>query len=88
MKTINIRICNIPCKVKINSFYNQEGNFSRNSPSDLDFYGFTELDFTILDRKGYPAPWLERKLEKDTKEQESLERRIVSLILKHKNFIY
>lgn len=28
-----------------------------------------EFDFRILDRKGYPAPWLERKLTTDDHER-------------------
>lgn len=30
--------------------------------SDLDFYGYTDIEYTILDRKGYPAKWLKKKL--------------------------
>ena len=33
--------------------------------SDWDCYGFSEIEFTVQDRKGYPAPWLERKLTDD-----------------------
>lgn len=31
-------------------------------PSDMDWYGYTEADWSVLDRKGYPADWLSRKL--------------------------
>jgi hypothetical protein len=27
----------------------------------MDWYGYTECEFDILDRRGRPAPWLERK---------------------------
>ena len=27
-----------------------------------DYYGYAEIEFTVLDRKGYPAPWLANKL--------------------------
>lgn len=30
--------------------------------SDVDFHGDTEVEFDILDRKGYQAKWLENKL--------------------------
>ena len=28
----------------------------------MDYYGYEEIEFSVLDRKGYPAAWLERKL--------------------------
>jgi hypothetical protein len=28
----------------------------------LDYYGYTESEWEVLDRKGYKAAWLERKL--------------------------
>lgn len=31
-------------------------------PSDWDYYGYTEMDWFVCDRRGRPAPWLERKL--------------------------
>jgi hypothetical protein len=27
-----------------------------------DYYGYTEFDYTVCDRRGRPAPWLEKKL--------------------------
>jgi hypothetical protein len=30
--------------------------------SDWDCYGYTHIEFDVLDRKGYKAPWLERKM--------------------------
>ena len=34
-------------------------------PEYLDFYGWVDLDFEVLDRKGYRAKWLEEKLTDD-----------------------
>ena len=31
-------------------------------PSADDFYGYSDIEFTVLDRKGYEAEWLTRKL--------------------------
>jgi hypothetical protein len=31
----------------------------------LDYYGFTEIEWDMLDRKGYRAKWLDRKIEQD-----------------------
>jgi hypothetical protein len=30
--------------------------------SDWDYYGYTECDWQVLDRRGRPAPWLSKKL--------------------------
>lgn len=30
--------------------------------SDVDYYGFEEIEWEVLDRRGRPAPWLGRKL--------------------------
>lgn len=30
--------------------------------SDLDCYGYADVEFDVLDRNGRPAPWLERKM--------------------------
>jgi len=32
------------------------------APSDMDYYGFTECEYEVLDRRGRPVSWLERKL--------------------------
>jgi len=57
-------ICGIPCGIHIDTL--QVVKPFRGSPhlcdSADDFYGYSEIEFTVLDRKGYPAPWLEDKL--------------------------
>ena len=43
------------------------------APSDLDYYGYTEVEYDVLDRKGYYAEWLERKMtgkDKDRVEED------------------
>lgn len=30
-------------------------------PSDIDYYGDTELEYAVCDQRGRAAPWLERK---------------------------
>ena len=30
--------------------------------SDLDFHGYTDFEFTVVDRKGYKADWLHAKV--------------------------
>ena len=52
----------IPCQVVIDSCTVVKGSFSRNAPSDLDYHGYSEVEFHLLDRKGYSASWLESKM--------------------------
>lgn len=56
------RLQGIPCLIGVIDFYSQQGSYSRNAPSDLDYYGWTECTWDVLDSRGRPAPWLERKL--------------------------
>lgn len=61
---VQTRVAGIPCIARVTHFHLQRPH--RGSPhtchSDLDYYGYTECEFQILDRRGRPAPWLERKL--------------------------
>lgn len=55
-------IAGIPCLIEVDSCTVVKGSFDRNAASDWDYTGYTEIEFTVLDRKGYPARWLEGKL--------------------------
>jgi hypothetical protein len=58
------RIAGIPCTIRVTHMFVQPPH--RGSPhtcdSDMDFYGYTECEFDVLDRKGYPADWLAKKM--------------------------
>lgn len=55
------RIAGIPCTVRVDSYVCRAPD--RNSwASDWDYEGYTEMDYTICDQRGRPAPWLERKM--------------------------
>jgi len=62
--SIESYVSGIPCLVQINSYFVQEpwNGSAHNCPSSDDFYGYTEIEFSIFDRKGYEANWLEKKL--------------------------
>lgn len=62
--TIETRIAGIPCLIGIDHFYVQEPHRGSAFTCDSrdDYYGYTECDFTVLDRKGYVANWLHNKL--------------------------
>lgn len=66
---IESRISGIPCLIDVHSFKKIKGSHSYNAPSDFDYYGYTEMDYTICDRNGRPAPWLERKITDTDRER-------------------
>ncbi len=59
---IESRISGIPCLIRVTHFESVRGSYSYNAASDWDYYGYTESEWEVLDRKGYKAAWLERKL--------------------------
>jgi len=59
---IETRVAGIPCVVGVTSFTRVRGSSSRNAASDLDYHGYSESEWVVCDRRGRPAPWLERKL--------------------------
>ena len=71
---LSTRIQGIPCQVKAMYIFVQKP-LGPNCDSDWDCYGYSEVDFEVYDRKGYPADWLQRKMtDKD-------EERIVEQLL-------
>lgn len=62
---IQTRLAGIPCQIAVSNFQRVKGSYSYDAPSDLDYYGFVEYDYQVLDRRGRPAPWLEKKVSKD-----------------------
>jgi len=61
------RIAGIPCMIGVTYFHNQPAwrGSAHTCDSDMDYYGYTEMDFDVLDRKGYAANWLEKKMTDD-----------------------
>ena len=66
MVDIESHVKGIPCIIRVTHFVKVKGSHSYNAPSDWDYYGYTEMEYEILDRKGYKAPWLESKIDKAT----------------------
>lgn len=58
-------IAGIPCQIVVTHAIKQPGSYSYNAPSDWDYYGYSEFEFDVYDRKGYPAPWLQNKMTSD-----------------------
>ena len=48
-------------------------------PSDLDYYGYTEIEYQVRDTKGYTASWLEKKIDSN------IDRNLKSVISEYYN---
>jgi hypothetical protein len=66
-KVLDYHIMGIPCKIGVVDYHYQPA--FKGSPrlcwSNLDYYGYTEIEYLVLDRKGYKADWLARKIDED-----------------------
>ena len=71
MKTFDSRAAGIPCQIRVDEYTvvpPWRGSAST-CPSSDDFYGYEEIIYTVLDRRGREAMWLERKITADMDEQ-------------------
>lgn len=58
---IEHRIHGIPCLIGVIDVDCKSPDYNT-WDSDIDYYGYFEASYEILDRKGYKAAWLERKV--------------------------
>jgi hypothetical protein len=66
---IESRVAGIPCLIGVTEFSSVRGSYSYNAASDMDYYGYSESEWDVLDRRGRPAAWLERKLTDDDRQR-------------------
>lgn len=69
-------IAGIPCWIEIDDVFVQKPDSRADNPDD--YFGYAEIEFTVCDRNGRPAPWLERKMKDEDRmriEVEILEQR-------------
>ena len=66
LTTFDSRVAGIPCQIGVLSYERHAPMSAHQAHSDIEFYGFTETDYVILDRRGNPAPWLQNKLGDDS----------------------
>ena len=76
MAVIDSRVIGIPCQIGVINFESYKGSFNYNAASAMDYYGYSEIEYEILDRRGRPAPWLASKLTASA--EENIEAQIVS----------
>ena len=72
------RIAGIPCQIGVTYFHYQPPwrGSAQTCDSDWDYYGYTELEYDVLDRRGRPAAWLEKKMDDEIRteiDQEALQ---------------
>lgn len=66
MTTIETRIAGIPCLVEAHI---STVRADCRADSDWDYTGYSEVEWSVLDRRGRPAPWLHRKLTSEDEER-------------------
>lgn len=76
----------IPCLIGVTDYHHQKpySGSPYNCDSPDDYYGYTDIGFVILDRKGYHAKWLERKLNKE--DSRIIEERIHEYMQKEESY--
>jgi len=74
---LETRIAGIPCQIQVGRCFVQKAMGQR-ADSDLDCYGYSEVEYTVCDRNGRPAPWLSKKMTAEDDE------RIINEILESK----
>jgi hypothetical protein len=58
---VDTRIQGIPCQVYVTHYVSQ-APMGRWADSDVDCYGYTEVEYDVLDRRGRRADWLAKKI--------------------------
>jgi len=66
---IESKVAGIPCVIGVTHYRSVKGSYSYNAASDMDYLGYTDIDWEVCDRRGRPAPWLERKLTEEDNER-------------------
>lgn len=70
-------IAGIPCGIAIDSYKPalewKQHTFPGAGPGDCDPPELAEVEFTVLDRKGYPAQWLRNKADESKLESEVID---------------
>lgn len=64
-----IRVHGVPCYAKVVSYYEGSPGIYRGKPEVREPEEPATVEFIILDRKGYPAPWLEAKLNAEERDE-------------------
>ena len=66
---ILVHVKGIPALAHVTAFERTPPMPARIAPSDMDAIGYVDVEYELYDLKGYPAAWLERKLDRDAVER-------------------
>lgn len=71
MDAIPYRISGIPCLIEVTYYHRVKPwrGSPHTCPSPDDYYGYEEVEYNICDRKGYKAPWLEKKVTRQVDDE-------------------
>lgn len=64
---IETKVAGIPCIVGVTECSMVRADCG--ADSDWDYTGYSELQWVVLDRRGRPAPWLQRKVTDEDEER-------------------
>lgn len=71
--TIKSRVAGIPCLIRVDYVHITKGTYSCQAETPDEYYGDCTIEYTICDRRGRPAPWLEKKAnDQDRRDIEEL----------------
>lgn len=61
---LEMEIKETPCLVRVDTYHKQPafGGSPFNCPSADDYYGYEEIEYTVLNEHGEEFPWLEQKM--------------------------
>ena len=75
---IDVLVCGIPAIARVLHYRPYEPAYRRGHPDNWEPASPPEIDFEILDRRGRPAPWLDRKLNNEARAR--LERELIEYL--------
>ena len=64
MMRFESRIAGIPCLIEVRSLevHRPYRGSAHTCDSDTEYYGYTDCEFDVFDRRGRPADWLASKM--------------------------
>jgi hypothetical protein len=66
---IEARIAGIPCLIELTHYAARVPARLGGAPENCHPEEPEEIEFTVCDRRGRPAPWLERKMDNDDRRE-------------------
>lgn len=61
---IEARAAGLPCLLGVTHYFERSPDHGSRD-SDMDYRGFVEVEWELLDRRGNPASWLMKKVSAD-----------------------